>query len=1755
MAKYEMGGKLIETDGELSPEDINQIAQQFGSAPSDPNADKSVLGEAGHSAWRSLAQVGQGIASLADTFGPAASTPEDAEARRQRRTAAAEQYKHLMSSGPAVPTWDDIHSGHDAALYVADKLGAISPYALSMGMGFVPGAAKAVVPSMMTTGAVQFGEQEAEQPNATPASVGTAAGLGGAIGGIQVPFLTGAGGVLSRTAKAALLGGPTIGAAQGLTGNIPRAVASGNPEDAIPDTTAIREAIIGNAIGMGAMGGAHAGAEKALAKVTGREAPAPVAATPEDSARVRLADRIRDAAEQNEYDLQKVNYDAPDGAKAALDTVHNTLAEDIKGVWELLKDDLAPSKAADVESLLERTGLAGIMRSARNKVKGDVGTEDLQKLTAAVGHTEEGRVLVDLVRQSNELSDLFRSGFKGGVSRFTDYLNPLGHGGRETGYTSALRLVAPKAVEAGLLLHNPALAAPMVAGFAGGRAIDALTGRRSTVGKFVRDNRMTAQPLDMQGATSVLRERAKAEALKKSVDTFTAQQAIKDRSIADETKAIKEQMDRLQRSQDVQTKGLNDAVAAFTNLQGIKGRSQSRVQTEQEREAAAAEQERLTARERELRTQNRLDNNPGLGGFDRSIYDQTGIRPADAVPGVFELFRTGRITPTEFHSFFDSPRDLMSGNAGNHIIDMLDQMARNGALERDPQWKGQTEAVGSYLRPEQPQTSSIHNRAAYEAQAAGNQSRVTEAQSRVAASEHAPEIKQAINDGIAAIGRSNNRADAEHVRQSLIQALSTHSPEAARYAHQELEPLIKQIRHATPEAATARSIPKGADLRPVTTDVTRDGNHLTRTLAAAYKLKAGVKKPAYDGKREPDESYLREVADYHDKAVHSPDDPAVKHSYAALKRETVAQFKHLGGLKVETWRGEGEPYRNSKEMMRDVADNHHLWFLPTESAFGANGEEIAHPMLEPTGLKTVDGHPLLLNDVFRIVHDFYGHTQHGFQFGPVGEYNAFREHAQMYSDAALPALAAETLAQNAWVNFGPHLRRLNGSVPGRGEPDYIAPPDRPFSEQKAYAFPPELIERDPNLGRELVDHIYDHPADVIPSGKEIDLSGHNALNLDTAIPGWKGISQFLTPAEQGEVTKRTAANIVKHFQNLPPATEMASVAYSGRAKRGWYRQSAKAIVSIFGQADAPRFAALLAALSPQTSVESNLTNALNVWRGWIEADRPRDEPSIMRILGENVEGDKGPGSVLPAWVNNSLRALTAADGEPLQISGPKVSSFAHNLLGEVHEVTNDTWMANWAGVEQTLFRGTETPSEDGIGKVFKVKNAGYMAMNALTRKAAAVLTKRTGEEWTPAEVQETVWSWAKAISEKANSKQSVTQLVKEQAVSHEEINAVPDFERLFVSDTYARILDEAGYGDYVDNLKYTLEERAANNGGNSARGTPFTAEGAGIGQDALLRDLVRSAKRLDALKAGGTDTGRATKAADLSQGEFIVAKHVTPEAAQKVADAMGKYRSARVEKQPDGEYAVVLGPKPNLEYPTAEVPAERAYTDPEGRQGAASFISGIEHPDGTTRGLTTPEIRAVAKSISRLVEGDGSLTGVNGIYSEGNNVIRIGKGLSPSEHDRVLGHETGHAIEALANVVGILDRGNPSGDRRASPAAKTLDLVKELSAVSRLERPHLWASDEVLELRFSRPAKQIHEYRTRLDELFADNIRHYMTDPASMKKVAPTVARFIRDLVNPSKIGKVIAFTSLAGLTLPGIIAQALAALYQGNDQKEAPPT
>jgi hypothetical protein len=82
-------------------------------------------------------------------------------------------------------------------------------------------------------------------------------------------------------------------------------------------------------------------------------------------------------------------------------------------------------------------------------------------------------------------------------------------------------------------------------------------------------------------------------------------------------------------------------------------------------------------------------------------------------------------------------------------------------------------------------------------------------------------------------------------------------------------------------------------------------------------------------------------------------------------------------------------------------------------------DEKNNPFLEHTG-EVIGGHRARYNDVFRIVHDYFGHFAHGHGFRADGEENAWRSHSAMYSDKARPAMTAETRGQNSWVNYGPH---------------------------------------------------------------------------------------------------------------------------------------------------------------------------------------------------------------------------------------------------------------------------------------------------------------------------------------------------------------------------------------------------------------------------------------------------------------------------------------------------------------------------------------------------------------------------------------------------------------------------------------------------------------------------------------------------------------------------------------------------------------
>lgn len=169
------------------------------------------------------------------------------------------------------------------------------------------------------------------------------------------------------------------------------------------------------------------------------------------------------------------------------------------------------------------------------------------------------------------------------------------------------------------------------------------------------------------------------------------------------------------------------------------------------------------------------------------------------------------------------------------------------------------------------------------------------------------------------------------------------------------------------------------------------------------------------------------IADEYDKMKDAPSDPAVAKSYAAMAKETLAQWEAIkqSGLQVEWIKpGQKDPYALSPRLAAmDVSTNNHWWGYPTDLGYGnatdkSNTGE-TNPMLKATG-EVIDGRKVVVNDVFRIVHDMMGHMKEGNGFRGEGEENAWRSHASMYSDEARPAMTAETRGQNSWVNYGPH---------------------------------------------------------------------------------------------------------------------------------------------------------------------------------------------------------------------------------------------------------------------------------------------------------------------------------------------------------------------------------------------------------------------------------------------------------------------------------------------------------------------------------------------------------------------------------------------------------------------------------------------------------------------------------------------------------------------------------------------------------------
>lgn len=193
------------------------------------------------------------------------------------------------------------------------------------------------------------------------------------------------------------------------------------------------------------------------------------------------------------------------------------------------------------------------------------------------------------------------------------------------------------------------------------------------------------------------------------------------------------------------------------------------------------------------------------------------------------------------------------------------------------------------------------------------------------------------------------------------------------------------------------------------------------TIAEEYMSEKGIRTESIEPITKLNEANSRRISAEFSKMESTPNSPRTKESYKAMIEETVDQYKKIlsGGYKIEL--NNIEPYKNSEEMINDLRDRKRMRVLSTEEDFGQNEITTAqrkdNPLLAKTKFKDANGESLLVNDIFRFVHDFFGHAKLGNGFGPVGEENAWRVHSRMYSSKAMPAMTTETRGQNSWVNF------------------------------------------------------------------------------------------------------------------------------------------------------------------------------------------------------------------------------------------------------------------------------------------------------------------------------------------------------------------------------------------------------------------------------------------------------------------------------------------------------------------------------------------------------------------------------------------------------------------------------------------------------------------------------------------------------------------------------------------------------------------
>ena len=261
----------------------------------------------------------------------------------------------------------------------------------------------------------------------------------------------------------------------------------------------------------------------------------------DQEAAASFAQRLAEIAEANGYDLQDIDKMSSQGARETVDKAHIQYTEDLKQLFADLKSRVAVTDQDSLEEVAQKVLAAAAYREGRNKTKSTVGVQEMSALESLAGDTREGQEALSVLRQLNQLTKLHNDGYQGGVSAITDQFGPLGGKiGYDKGAVATERLLRPVISGSAAISTGGTSLIGQLALQGTGRMIDKVTGRRSVVDRFVKQNKGQS---GIPGSTSPsLREESIAaeQAAAQEAEALQAQQEAQAQQQAQEEANLNE---------------------------------------------------------------------------------------------------------------------------------------------------------------------------------------------------------------------------------------------------------------------------------------------------------------------------------------------------------------------------------------------------------------------------------------------------------------------------------------------------------------------------------------------------------------------------------------------------------------------------------------------------------------------------------------------------------------------------------------------------------------------------------------------------------------------------------------------------------------------------------------------------------------------------------------------------------------------------------------------------------------------------------------------------------------------------------------------------------------------------------------------------------------------------------------------------------------------------------------------------------------